>query len=208
MYKIYINETPLVLASSSKGSPEKSEEQAVARYSGKTKHLLGYIDMLEKSQRWQGIWLYHPDVEQLWEDFKSLFKWIEAAGGVVTNPDHAILFIFRRDFWDLPKGKIDEGESPEEAAVREVREETGLDQLQLSEKVGCSYHTYREKNGQRVLKKTHWFHLQSPHQSLTPQTEEDIDLAIWLPIETFRSEERVVYRSISDVLDMFLSRNQ
>src|SRR5918998_4427047 len=53
---------------------------------------------------------------------------IEAAGGVVTGDDGRVLLVHRPryDDWTLPKGKLDAGESFEDAALREVEEETGL----------------------------------------------------------------------------------
>ena len=51
---------------------------------------------------------------------------IIAAGGLVTNENNELLMIFRRGKWDLPKGKLDKGETIEECAIREVEEETGI----------------------------------------------------------------------------------
>ena len=59
------------------------------------------------------------------------FKVIKAAGGVVQNSQNKYLLIFRRGKWDLPKGKIDKGETIKNAATREVMEETGLHEIEL-----------------------------------------------------------------------------
>jgi len=199
---IYINETPLLLKEAD-GMPKNSigeSQNIVARYAGKPKHLSGYIDMLEKTHMFQSITLYAEDYEKLVMDFFSLFKLIEAAGGLVLNPAGEILFIYRRGFWDLPKGKIDKGESPPEAAVREVREETGLKQLDLGPELKVTYHTYREKDGRRILKRTYWYEMKTEELELHPQAEEDIEEAVWMSLPAFLGTERLVYRSILEVL--------
>ncbi|MEL7120715.1 MAG: NUDIX hydrolase [Bacteroidota bacterium] len=202
MYKIYINETPLFIIHETEINnwPKTTPTNLLARYPGKPKFLLNYIDMLEKSRRYEQVALYYEDIEQLWADFQTQFKLIEAAGGVVKNEKEEILFIFRRDNWDLPKGKIDPGETPEIAAVREVMEETGIDNIELGELVTITYHTYKLKSKQRILKRTYWYDMKAPGQELTPQTEEDIEQASWMTLDAFNREPRVVYKSIIEVL--------
>ncbi len=208
MYKIYINETPLFLIEEAqlKNWPEANERHMVARYPGKAKWLMAYVDMLEKSKRFDSVTLYSKDVEQLWKDFQSLFDLIEAAGGLVLNPKREILFIFRRSFWDLPKGKIDEGETVADAAVREVMEETGLEKVKLDKPLLDTYHTYRLKK-RRILKKTYWFSMSAPEQNLIPQKEEDIEQAIWMDLETFQSRPRTIYGNIQDLLNQWKENN-
>ncbi len=111
-------------------------------------------------------------------------KVIIAAGGIVTNPDNDILFIFRRGKWDLPKGKLDEGESIEQCAVREVEEETGLKEIHLKELIGITKHEYFDKwVNEEVIKETHWYKMSiETDQVLIPQTEEDILEIKWVPI--------------------------
>lgn len=208
MYKIYINETPLFLIEERalKNWHAADDRHMVARYPGKAKWLMAYVDMLEKSDRFDAVTLYSKDAEQLWEDFCSLFEIIEAAGGLVLNPKKEILFIFRRNFWDLPKGKIDEGESVETAAVREVIEETGLEEVKLIQSLAITYHTYRLKK-KRILKKTYWFVMSAAEQKLIPQVEEDIEQAIWMDLETFRSQPRTIYGNIQELLNQWEANN-
>ena len=132
MYKISINETPLILRSQKELSSRQSsdEKNLLIEYRGKKKTLLQVVDTLEKTQSKDSITMYAQDYDQLVIDFNNLFKIVEAAGGVVFNPKGEILTMFRRDSWDLPKGKIDKGETKEVAAVREVQEETGLQQVE------------------------------------------------------------------------------
>ncbi len=105
---------------------------------------------------------------------------ISAAGGIVENESKEILFIFRRNKWDLPKGKIEPNESIEDAAIREVKEETGLQKLNIINPLPTTYHLYKERNQQWIIKQTHWFLMQSNSQQiLTPQAEEDITKIEW-----------------------------
>ena len=106
---------------------------------------------------------------------------IVAAGGLITNPHGKLLLIFRRGYWDLPKGKVDEGESIEACAVREVAEETGIETVRLGQKLGITYHEYFDKWTNRdVEKETHWFAMTAADgQQLIPQAEEDIEQIIW-----------------------------
>jgi 8-oxo-dGTP pyrophosphatase MutT (NUDIX family) len=208
MYKIYINETPLILAklNSLEELPAAGPNKLVNRYPGLAKMLLNYVDMLEKNQQFEYVYLYSEDYEQLVADFKSHYKLIEAAGGLVYNPKQEILAIFRRGSWDLPKGKIDPGETPPLAAVREVQEETGLQEIQLGPHLLDTYHTYRLKSGKRVLKRTYWYRMETNDIDLIPQSEEDIEKAVWIAPQTFLAEEHPMYKTIRNVVEAGLKR--
>jgi 8-oxo-dGTP pyrophosphatase MutT (NUDIX family) len=106
---------------------------------------------------------------------------IIAAGGLVTNDEGQLLMIFRRGKWDLPKGKLDEGESIEACAVREVTEETGVDNIVLGGLLGKTYHEYFDKwQNADVIKETWWYSMQvKGTPALIPQTEEDIENIEW-----------------------------
>jgi 8-oxo-dGTP pyrophosphatase MutT (NUDIX family) len=202
MYKIYINETPLFLIPFDEPTPMEASfsETLTAVYRGKSKSLLNYVDMLEKTDRYDAIFLKTKDLEGLWNDFQSVFKILEAAGGVVFNAENQLLAIYRRGSWDLPKGKIDKGETPAEAAVREVMEETGLQKVELGPFLLPTYHTYQDKKGKRILKPTHWYRMYTPDQELIPQAEEDIEKAVWVPAKDFLENYRPLYKSIESLL--------
>lgn len=117
------------------------------------------------------------------KQFKELCTPIEAAGGWVTNPKGEVLFIHRHGIWDLPKGKQDPGETLENTALREVQEETGVQDLTLGTPLHCTYHIYTQEE-QVFMKCTHWYAMTSPATTpLTPQTEEGIEKAQWIPPE-------------------------
>ncbi len=202
MYKIYINDTPLVLtdADGIQNIPPADDKNMVARYPGNHRMLLNYIDMLEKTRRFDSLTLYHENYDKLVNDFQNHYKILEAAGGIVQNPAGELLFIYRMGSWDLPKGKIDEGEDPPTAAIREVQEETGIKNVAIIKPVGDTWHTYRSKKGKRILKRTHWFLMQTSDKELIPQEEEDIEIAIWLDIQKFFESDKVAYKSIDDIL--------
>ena len=188
MYVIYINDRPLVLRSANlprtRGhAPEITDAgtHLTAKYSGKPRTLLQYADMLEKgSPKVLSVDLVADDPEQLWADFRGKHKWVPAAGGLVRNTAlDRYLFIFRRGTWDLPKGKIDEGEDALTAALREVEEETGAQGLVAGEALPTTYHTYRNRKGKRVLKPTYWFRMETISEELLPEAAEGIEQAVW-----------------------------
>lgn len=108
---------------------------------------------------------------------------VEAAGGILVRPGRnvrEILLIYRRGVWDLPKGKRDAGESLEACAYREVREELGIDTVQLDRPLGRTIHGYID-GGYYAVKTTHWFMMSTTVESFAPQEAEGIDRAEWVP---------------------------
>jgi 8-oxo-dGTP pyrophosphatase MutT (NUDIX family) len=202
MYKVFINETPLILIKTEGVLPEwkNNDKILIARYLGKVKFLHNYIDLLEKSKQYEAVIVCSDDLPVLWKDFKRIYKRIKAAGGVVFNKNNDILAIYRRQSWDLPKGKIDKGETPEQAAVREVREETGLNDVVLKEHIVDTYHTYWQ-DGKRILKRTYWYKMLTGETKLTPQLAEDIEVAEWVDKDIFLKNKPKIYNSIKMVLD-------
>ena len=121
-----------------------------------------------------------PDYENAFVTFQQFFTIIEAAGGIVQNENKEQLFIYRLKKWDLPKGKIEKGENIEEAAIREIEEECGVDQLIINKPLADTYHLYQLK-GEIIFKKTYWFAMTTSFTGqLVPQLEEDITAVEWL----------------------------
>ncbi len=206
MYVIYINERPLTLLSEEEHRTRvrasnniSPKTHLVARYIGKPRTLLNYADMLEKgSPKVTSVDIVGKDLDSLWEAFKSHYRWVPAAGGVVSPRGNKgqVLFIFRRGYWDLPKGKIDDGEDAPTAALREVMEETGVHDLVLGESLPMTYHTYRNRKEKRILKPTFWFRMSAAPTVLIPQKEEDIELAEWRTIGEILDEDAPFYKSL------------
>ncbi|MBX7109123.1 MAG: NUDIX domain-containing protein [Chitinophagales bacterium] len=139
--------------------------------------------------------------------FFDTHQLIHAAGGVVFNEDGRLLMIYRRGKWDLPKGKLDEGETIKHAAIREIEEETGVSALKiirpvkfLFNKQPCTYHTY-DLNGRKMLKATYWFKMMSKdRRTPKPQAEEDIATVEWSSAELVREHLKNSYPAIAEVI--------
>ncbi|MDF2448395.1 MAG: ADP-ribose pyrophosphatase [Bacteroidota bacterium] len=126
------------------------------------------------------------DIENALEKFRKPFKYIYAAGGLIEKDDR-FLFIFRLKKWDLPKGKLDAGEGPEHAAIRECEEECGITRLSITKTLEPTYHIYDHK-GSYALKKTYWYVMETEHTGkLVPQTEEHIEKVEWFTREEIQS---------------------
>ena len=130
---------------------------------------------------------------------------IIAAGGLVTNLQGQILWIFRRGFWDLPKGKLDDGETIQTCAVREVEEETGIKNIQLHELLKFTNHIYFDTHlNQEVVKRTYWFHMTIPtEQKGIPQATEDIEKIEWHSLATAKHCLEQTYPSIIEVIEAY-----
>ena len=135
-------------------------------------------------------------------------KQIIAAGGLVTNPEKQILWIFRRGFWDLPKGKLDEGETIQTCAVREVEEETGLVNIQLHELLNFTNHTYFDNYlKEEVVTRTYWFRMNiNSLQQGVPQTNEDIEGIEWNTLENSAHCLSHTYENIREVITAYTKK--
>lgn len=144
--------------------------------------------------------IFNADFSKLKTEFFKHFDLIKAAGGLVKNTDGEILLIFRRGNWDLPKGKLDEGETIAECAKREVQEETGLQQLEVGKQIQITYHTYVQF-GKHILKESHWYAMKATvSEKLIPQTEEDITQIIWAKKEDLNKYYSKTFPTIIEVL--------
>jgi 8-oxo-dGTP pyrophosphatase MutT (NUDIX family) len=142
----------------------------------------------------------HADLEELRKAFWKKFILIQAGGGLVLNQQGEALCIYRRDKWDLPKGKLDPGETIEECAVREVQEETGVGDLTVEKPLLVTWHTYDE-SGKHFLKESHWYLMQvEGNPNMTPQEEEQITALQWIGKDKLHQVLANTYPSIVDVL--------
>ena len=148
------------------------------------------------------VYLYiHPNIRKVFKKILSTTRIIKAAGGLVTNGNGEYLFIHRLGKWDLPKGKVEEGEKMKDAALREVEEECGIKLDYLGKKVATTYHTYYMRN-KFVLKQTKWYQMGvNKIPKLTPQLEEDIDQAEWLKASELNKVRENTYPLILEIVN-------
>jgi 8-oxo-dGTP pyrophosphatase MutT (NUDIX family) len=112
-------------------------------------------------------------------------KPIDAAGGVVykfTNDKPFVLMIYKKGYWDLPKGKVDKGESKKKAAAREVSEETGSELPEIVKKLAVTEHTYIDDWGW-FTKTTYWYAMTTNAQKFSPESKEGIEKVCWIELD-------------------------
>ncbi len=173
-YKVYLNNKAILLTDHLTNSPN------IYIYGS-----LGLDEIIHRLQYGspEQITLYSPDLETSWKDFKKHFDVIEAAGGLVSDNQGNYLFIYRNGKWDLPKGKMEKGENPEETAIREVQEECGIKNLSIEHFLFDTYHLFTE-NKKKRLKITHWYKMYGEKKdALSPQTEEGIEKVEWINLK-------------------------
>lgn len=172
MYKVFVNDKPIIFTTSIKNE----EDFSVYMYKNTIIEELIYKLKVGKLS---SVYIYSNNLIEDWHDFKVKFKVITAAGGLVLNENKKILFIYRGNKWDLPKGRVEEGEGLEEAAVREVEEECGIEKLTIQQKLLVTYHLFMQQNEYR-LKETHWYLMYTNYKgNLIPQLEEGITKAVF-----------------------------
>jgi len=196
MYKVFVNDKPIILTDSLKNTnnfPVYIFNEVVV------------AEILHKLKRGKttGINLFCENLEKDWLTFQKEFKVVYAGGGLVTNPNKEILFIYRSNVWDLPKGRVEEGESIEETAVREVEEECGAEELKLIKPLLVTHHLFYMDKIQQ-MKVTHWFLMEADFQkNLKPQLEEGITKVLFKNKDEVQEAMKNTYANIKLVLDMY-----
>lgn len=137
--------------------------------------------------------------EEIYEKVCTQFTQINAGGGIVANGNGDYLFIYRNGVWDLPKGKQEEGENITDTALREVKEECGIENIELKDLICITHHCYRLDN-KFMLKHTYWYSMYdlTPEQPV-PQKEENISKAQWIKETDIAPILRESYPSIREV---------
>ena len=195
MYKVFFNQKPLILTSKIIKSSD-SNPLIHIKFSSKNQILKAV-----KSKKTESVYIYHKNIKKLWEIFTKKFPIIDAAGGLVERSDGKILFIYRNNRWDLPKGGVKKKELIIEAAQREVKEETGLADLIVISKIGETYHIFKKGKNFR-LKRTYWFKMKSDYQGeLFPQEEEGIISAEWINKKRIPEIFKNAYENIKKIVN-------
>ncbi|MDL2320607.1 NUDIX domain-containing protein [Alistipes sp. OttesenSCG-928-B03] len=165
---------------------------------------IGIAKVLENFGNSKELSIKSPQPQAVFDAFCSGFAPTAAAGGLVHNADGEPLMIFRRGWWDLPKGHIDAGETELQCAVREVGEECGLRDVIAGRLITHTLHIY-ELDGLWTMKRTGWFAMQSGQQHLSPETAEDIERAEWIRPADLPRRLAASYPTICEVFAADLS---
>ncbi|MBO7199710.1 MAG: NUDIX hydrolase [Alistipes sp.] len=192
-YTIYFGATPLQICSEQQLDNscviEADEQDNISR-----------AKLLKKVESCKSVTLLTSNVEQTFKRLCEEFKVVRAAGGVVESASHKLLMIRLRNRWDLPKGHIEAGEDSRTAALREVREETGITAEAIDNTpLYTTWHAYNTY-GEWELKSTDWWRMQATSDTLEPQHDEGITEVRW-----FTPEERDIalsesYETIKEVV--------
>ena len=195
MYKVFFNQKPLILTSQILKSSDYNPFIHI-KFSSKNQILKAI-----KAKKTESVYIYHKNIKKLWEIFTKKFPIIDAAGGLVERSDDKFLFIYRNNKWDLPKGGVEKKELIIEAAQREVKEETGLADLIVINKIGETYHIFKKGKNFR-LKRTYWFKMKSDYQGeLFPQEEEGIISAEWITKKRIPEIFKNAYENIKEIVN-------
>jgi 8-oxo-dGTP pyrophosphatase MutT (NUDIX family) len=173
MSKIFVGDKPIILTTT------VEPETDFKNYKLKTVNIEEVIKMLSKKDI-QSVRLFGKNEGKLLKRFLKLLPNVIAGGGKVYNDNGDVLFIFRNDKWDLPKGKAESKETIDKTAIREVEEETGVKGLSITKPLEMTYHIFK-RNGKYRIKITYWFEMQTSYNGpLVPQEDEGITKVAWL----------------------------
>lgn len=202
MHKIYFEKRCLVICPPY--GQALTDPNAIEFCPGDNMDIHRLVAMFETSDTLSKIYIPALNPEDTYKRICAEFKEVDAGGGLVANRRGDFLLINRNGLWDLPKGHREEGEDIRVTALREVQEETGVDDLQLGDLICITDHCYR-RNGIWHLKHTWWFDMMHTDPAdLTPQKEEDITKAAWVAKSSLPDFLVKTYPSISEVFKVKL----
>lgn len=197
MHKIYFDRRTIIIC-----RPEEatlSDPNAVEFHFKQPSDISALVEMFELSSTLEKIYIPSSEPEDCYNKICGEFREVNAAGGLVENRRGDYLLIKRDGLWDLPKGHQEAGEDIKVTALREVQEETGVDDLSLGDLICVTDHCYK-RNGIWHLKHTWWYRMYYLKPlDLTPQTEEDITKAAWVAKSSLPPFLKNTYPSIKEV---------
>lgn len=193
MYKVFVKDIPIILS---------TKKKIGSQYTAIPLKLVDFKKLIKTITKGKLLYinLYHKNEEKLERYLRKKLPVVEAAGGLVYNNKKEILFIYRNSKWDLPKGGLKEGEKHEEAAIREVEEETGVENLEIRRFITKTYHVFK-RNGVFKLKITYWYEMYTNFNGeLVPQENEGIKKAKW---KNFEKSQRALQGCYENVKLLF-----
>jgi len=205
MYEVFLNERKIVIAQ----PMNMPFIKALVKFENRTtvNEVKEWFLDFAKSKI-NPVLLSHPFPEKFWKElFLPVFVHVPAAGGIVIR-NEKLLFIRRNEKWDLPKGKIDSGESAPEAALREVTEECGIKGHQIAGILPSTFHIYQspyiDSFGKWILKETHWFEMvYKGSENGTPQTDENITEIRWFTRNELNEFFANTYENLKPVISLY-----
>lgn len=201
-YKVYFSNRPVIFTQDEPQCESPFKGVEIIRSCGKMDIVLIESAIARGAKT---IYVVCNEVEKAWEKFSNQFEFVQAAGGVVVNDEGKMLFIFRHEKWDLPKGKVEEGEKIDEGALREVEEECSIKDITLGRQLKTSWHTYIQK-GEPMLKATAWYVMKFGGKGTPkPQAEEGITETRWIAESELSIVRANTYPSVLDVVEDFLA---
>ncbi len=195
MYRIYINDTALIVADFMPVGIGPNQQIDAQNFDFRE-----FYKQVKKNGKTVHV-ILTKEPKKMFRTIRKPFTVIRAAGGIVKNELNQYLFIFRKGKWDLPKGKLDEGEKTRIAAEREVMEECGIKVSEVGSRLCKTWHVYEDK-GQIVFKKTVWYNMKAKKQRLIPQLEEEITEARWLGTADFLIVKQNTFPLVKDIISL------
>jgi len=189
MYKVFVKNIPIILS---------TKKNIGSQYTAIPLKLVDFKKLIKKITKGKLLYinLYHKNEEKLERFLRKKLPVVEAAGGLVYNNKKEILFIYRNSKWDLPKGGLKKGENHEQAAIREVEEETGVENLEIRRFITKTYHVFK-RNDTFKLKITYWYEMYSNFSGeLIPQENEGIKKAKWKNFEKSQKALQECYENV------------
>ena len=189
MYRVFVGDKPIILTT------------LVEKEDGFKNYLLNTVNIRKairklNSTSLKEVRLIHKNKDKLLKKFLKKLPNVIAGGGKVYNDRGEILFIYRNDKWDLPKGKTEGKETIEKTAIREVEEETGVKGLEIGKPLDTTYHIFK-RNGRYKIKITYWFEMKTNYDGkLYAQENEGITKVKWLNSEQIKKALENSYANI------------
>lgn len=205
MYKVFLNQKLITISDKENITLKKTNREQAHSFS--VSDIQKWFQNFSQNKESETT-LIHNSPEHFFELFKSAFVKIDAAGGVVFDNNKKMLFIFRNGVWDLPKGKVDKGETTQQAAIREVEEECGITGLQIRKELPSTFHMYEspypKTKGQWILKETFWYEMKYQGNAFgQPQQEEGITRVEWLPRTKLSDVFANTYANLKQIIEIY-----
>jgi 8-oxo-dGTP pyrophosphatase MutT (NUDIX family) len=206
MYEVFLNERKIVIDQPG-NMPFIKEAVRYENLSTTDEVRAWFLEFAESGIK--SAVLIHPFPKKFWREmFFPVFKSVPAAGGVVIRKNK-LLFIYRNEKWDLPKGKIDNVESAHEAAIREVAEECGISGHQIIKVLPSTFHiyqsNYKESSGQWILKETHWFEMNyTGSENGIPEINENITEIKWIARNELGEIMANTFENLKSIISIYI----